>query len=130
MLSSTEHVWEFQKMHCGILFNTPYYILLLFYCFYLILTYCYIFVCCILTETLCRTPHTSSGVNLQFEADSSQARDLSLPQSPHNSFTASAEGDGVWRPLLLMVPLRLGLSSINEVYITSLKVSSLKLSTL
>ena len=42
MLSLTEHVWEFQKMHCGILFSTPYYILLLFYCFYLILTYCYI----------------------------------------------------------------------------------------
>lgn len=79
-------------------------------------------------KSLCKTPHTSSGVNLQFESDTSITtslyRDPSLSShlSPHTSLTSSASWDGhVWRPLLLMVPLRLGLSCINDIYMRSLK---------
>lgn len=84
------------------------------------------------TESLCKTPHTSSGVNLQFESDTSITtslyRDPSLSShlSPHTSLTSSESWDGhVWRPLLLMVPLRLGLSCINDIYMRSLKVNKL-----
>ncbi|XP_067944039.1 cysteine protease ATG4A-like isoform X2 [Watersipora subatra] len=73
-------------------------------------------------KTLCRTPHTSSGVNLQFEADpcsSSKAGDNLPPlSSPNTSFIGESS---TWRPLLLMVPLRLGIASFNDVYLPSLK---------
>ena len=74
----------------------------------------------IVVEVLCQTPFTSSGVNLQLDAESST--ELPSHVSPNASF--SLDGDKLaWRPLLLIVPLRLGLSSINEIYIPSLKVS-------
>jgi len=68
---------------------------------------------------LCKMRHTSSGVNLRLETDNGVAPSV----SPLTSLTSSEEETGdPWRPLLLMVPLRLGLSTINEVYVSSLKV--------
>ena len=43
--------------------------------------------------------------------------------SEHTSSVHSAPSQR-WRPLLLVIPLRLGLTEINGVYINSLKVSS------
>ena len=47
--------------------------------------------------------------------------------------TAEADGEvplkapSQWKPLLLLIPLRLGLSEINPVYINGLKASELNL---
>lgn len=35
----------------------------------------------------------------------------------------SEEDTALWKPLVLLIPLRLGLSDINEAYIETLKVS-------
>lgn len=35
----------------------------------------------------------------------------------------SCEGDDLWKPLLLIIPLRLGLSEVNPIYIPGLKRS-------
>ena len=39
-----------------------------------------------------------------------------------NSPEGQAEGGGNWKPLLLIIPLRLGLTDINPIYFEALKV--------
>lgn len=52
-----------------------------------------------------------------------------VDESPPDSLTASHQSQGpsapcpAWKPLLLIVPLRLGINQINPVYIEAFKVS-------
>lgn len=64
---------------------------------------------------LCRTSPPCAGATA-FPADYSQQC---------NGFPAGAEvtnRPSLWRPLVLLIPLRLGLTDINEAYVETLKV--------
>jgi len=63
-------------------------------------------------ERLCKSPSAQHDPN------------SSLQCIGEGSFPHAVEGN--WKPLVLVVPLRLGLSEINPVYVQGLKVRAIK----
>lgn len=59
---------------------------------------------------------------LDFEREGS-ADPLEMNGYMEGACAMALEDTAVWKPLVLLIPLRLGLSDINEAYIETLKVN-------
>ena len=66
-------------------------------------------------EKLCTASNTAG------QAESSTS--VAAPNEAQASSATQADKETTWKPLLLMIPLRLGLSEINPIYFQHLKVT-------
>ena len=87
---------------------------------------------CIISECLCKCKHGEDldkcdiRGNLKTKANQRRSADFinySSSASPPKPKDSNSEVDSsIWKPLLLIIPLRLGLTETNVVYVESLKV--------
>ena len=81
--------------------------------------------CCFLSECLCKSPFNSPKKESETNPENEPDAESTVRNRRHNETACDStpnEGEPFWKPLVLFIPLRLGLTTMNMVYENTLKV--------